>query len=175
MQLLVNTLATFLDKSNVVVSGVTALTILYTRSAGIAYFAAGALVCSRVAKFLKRFVRQPRPFNPRPRRQKVSYGMPSTHSAVVAHCIVYTLLAARRLPLHPSLPEQARTFGPLIIVPWSAAIAISRIWLGHHTWQQVVAGCLLGVAFAFFWFSNWTNGLNEYGTYFEQKYLLQWI
>lgn len=61
-------------QSNIVVSSLTAVCVLYTRSAGVAYFVAGAVVCSRTAKLVKRVIREPRPLHPEPGRQKSSYG-----------------------------------------------------------------------------------------------------
>ena len=99
--------------------------------------------------------------------------MPSTHSAVITYYAAFTLLACTYLPLHPSLPQAAliRVIAPLIVVPWSAAIAISRIWLGHHTWPQVGAGCAYGLTFTFFWFKLWTHTASAYGQEFERTYM----
>ncbi|KAI0686074.1 phosphatidic acid phosphatase type 2/haloperoxidase [Cytidiella melzeri] len=166
-----NAILSFLDRTSYIVTGVTALSLLYTRSAGVLYFVIGALVCSRVVKFTKRFVRQPRPLHSLPGRQKQSYGMPSTHSAVVTYYAVYTPLAAYLLPLHPSLPPAARILGPLVVVPWASAIAVSRVWLGHHTWAQVGAGSSLGVVFGLMWFRMWVQGINLHGKVLEETYL----
>ncbi|KAI0782469.1 PAP2-domain-containing protein [Irpex lacteus] len=162
----------FLDHTNVVVTGLTALTLLYTRSAGVLYFITGALFTSGAAKVAKRFVRQPRPTQPLPGRQKQTYGMPSTHSATITFYAVYTILAARYLPIHYSLPSNARSLGPSIVVPWAATIAISRIWLGHHTWPQVGAGSLLGGLIGVAWFTAWIEGLNDYGRILEETFLV---
>lgn len=64
-----------LSQTNVVVTGLTALTLLYTRSAGVLYFITGALFTSGAAKVAKRFVRQPRPTQTLPGRQKQTYGL----------------------------------------------------------------------------------------------------
>ncbi|KAI0784989.1 hypothetical protein C8Q75DRAFT_723444, partial [Abortiporus biennis] len=160
--------------TNFVVSALTASAILYTRSAAIAYFSIGAVVCSRTVKLLKRCFRQPRPLHTTPGRQKKSYGMPSTHSAVIAYYAAYTMLACIYLPIHSSLPDSTltRVIPPLIIVPWSAVIAMSRIWLGHHTWPQVSVGCLYGIIFTPFWFMLWTSyGWNEYGQATEKYFV----
>ncbi|KAI0094194.1 PAP2-domain-containing protein [Irpex rosettiformis] len=162
----------FLDHTNLVVTGLTALTILYTRSAGVLYFTTGALFTSGVAKVAKRFVRQPRPTHPLPGRQKHTYGMPSTHSATITFYAVYTLLAARYLPIHHSFPSNIRTLGPWIVVPWAATIAVSRIWLGHHTWPQVGAGSLVGCLVGVAWFTAWIQGLNVYGRTVEETFLV---
>ncbi|KAL0946916.1 hypothetical protein HGRIS_013077 [Hohenbuehelia grisea] len=158
----------FLDRTNLTVTALTAICILYTRSAGAAYFATGALACSMTVKVIKRAIRQPRPKHPSQR--KLSYGMPSTHSATIMFYATYIPLACANLPLHPRLPQSSsiRLLAPLIVVPWSTLIAVSRVWLGHHTWAQVAAGSLYGVAFAAAWFSLWTRGVNEHGWALEQ-------
>ena len=52
---------------------------------------------------------------------------------------------------------------PILIVPCASLIAVSRIWLGHHTWQQVAVGCAYGVGWACLIFKLWTGGLSAYG------------
>ncbi|GJE85869.1 PAP2-domain-containing protein [Phanerochaete sordida] len=161
-----------LEHSNVTVTALTAAVILYTRSAGIAYFALGAVVCSRTVKAVKRFIRQPRPVHPSPDRQKNSYGMPSTHAAVITYYAAYTLWASTYLPIHPTVPDSpwTRIVVPGVVVPWATAIAVSRIWLGHHTVPQVLAGVAHGVMFTYMWYSIWLRGANDYGRYLEQTY-----
>ena len=65
-------------KTNVVVTSLTALVIVYTRSAGVAYFAAGATACALSVKLvIKRIVRQPRPthlVSSKTSRPKKTYG-----------------------------------------------------------------------------------------------------
>ncbi|OBZ68370.1 hypothetical protein A0H81_11648 [Grifola frondosa] len=132
-----------LDKTNVIVTTLTGCMVLYTRSTGVAYFAAGAVCCSLLVKLAKRFIRQPRPIHIEG-RQKKSYGMPSTHSAVISYYAAYVVLACAYLPIHPSLPVSpvSRILPLFIVPPLSSVIAVSRIWLGHHTWPQVATGCI---------------------------------
>ncbi|ETW87237.1 hypothetical protein HETIRDRAFT_413567 [Heterobasidion irregulare TC 32-1] len=152
----------FLDHTNFTVTSLTAGVVLYSCSAGVAYFSLGAVACSLTVKVLKRVFRQPRPLHPKNKR---TYGMPSTHSATITYFGTYIPLACAYLPIHPSFPSSAmsRTVPPLIVIPWAALIAISRIWLGHHTWPQVLCGCAYGFAFAFLWFAIWTHGGSQYG------------
>lgn len=91
--------------------------------------------------------------------------MPSTHSATITYFGTYIPLACAYLPIHLSFPSSAisRIVPPLIVIPWAVLIAISRIWLGHHTWPQVLCGCAYGFAFAFLWFAIWAHGGNQYG------------
>ncbi|KAJ7452442.1 PAP2-domain-containing protein [Mycena galericulata] len=152
----------FLDRTNLTVTLLTASAILYTRSAGVVYFGAGALACSLSVKILKRGIRQPRPAS---RGQKKTYGMPSTHSATITYYATFVAMACVYFPLHPSLPagSMARALVPVVVLPWAALIALSRIWLGHHTWPQVGVGCAYGVGFAGVWFGLWVSGLREHG------------
>ncbi|KAJ7109360.1 hypothetical protein C8R44DRAFT_884405 [Mycena epipterygia] len=159
----------FLDRTNLTVTALTASAILLTRSAGVAYFGAGALMCSLSVKVLKRGIRQPRPAL---RNKKKTYGMPSTHSATIAYYATFVGLACVYLPLHPSLPAgaMARVLVPIVVLPWATLIALSRLWLGYHTWPQVAVGCAYGVVFAGVWFLVWTQGLNEHGRTAEELF-----
>ncbi|TFK29925.1 hypothetical protein FA15DRAFT_630648 [Coprinopsis marcescibilis] len=161
-----------LDRSNIVVTATVAAFVLYTRSAGMAYFALSSVACAMVAKGLKLVVRQARPAAElvMARRVKKSYGMPSTHSAVATFQCIYGVLASLYLPIHPSLPlrESDRWLPVLIIVPWAVSIIVSRIQMGYHTWPQVLAGISCGVPSAVLAFSAWTSGLNVHGQQLER-------
>lgn len=95
------------------------------------------------------------------------HSMPSTHSATISYFAIYILLASMYLPVHPSLgpPSEAvwRILPPLICLPWTISIMMSRVWLGHHTWPQVFAGASYGIAMASIWFTLWTGGWNNFG------------
>ncbi|KAF8201802.1 hypothetical protein BJ912DRAFT_946482 [Pholiota molesta] len=167
----------FLDKTNVTVTALAAAFNLYTRSAGVAYFSIGAVVCSFSVKIVKRVVRQPRPpVNISGRKTKVSYGMPSTHSATISYFATYILLASTHLPLHTSLQPGYtwRVLPPLICLPWAVSIVMSRVWLGHHTWPQVVAGASYGIALASIWYALWVGGWNAVGVKAEEA-LNDWL
>lgn len=96
--------------------------------------------------------------------------MPSTHSATVSHYAASIFLGCLYLPIHPTLPSglSVRIVLPLIAFPCAATIVMSRLWLGHHTMAQVVAGVSFGVAFASVWFALWTRGLNSWGEHAEE-------
>ncbi|KXN82101.1 Dolichyldiphosphatase 1, partial [Leucoagaricus sp. SymC.cos] len=155
------------------VVGLTAAFLLYTRSAGVAYFVVGAVTCSVTVKLVKRAIRQPRPPpSLAGRKMKASYGMPSTHSATITFFAAYILLACQNLPIHRTLPQSpaaTRLIPPLIAIPWALAIMMSRVWLGYHTWAQVTAGSAYGVVATGAWFMLWTRtGLNVVGRYLEE-------
>ncbi|KAG9226326.1 hypothetical protein CCMSSC00406_0003205 [Pleurotus cornucopiae] len=163
----------FLDETNLVVTGLSAAFLLYTRSAGVLYFTLGALLCSATVKLIKRAIRQPRPVVEHAvGKRKVSYGMPSTHSATIIYYATYIPLACAKLPIHPSLPANSfvtRVLPVLIAVPYGYVIAASRVWLGHHTWKQVVVGGSYGAALAAVWFELWVRGGNAYGQVLERE------
>ncbi|KZT30874.1 PAP2-domain-containing protein [Neolentinus lepideus HHB14362 ss-1] len=157
-----------LRKINIVIIGITGAFVLYTRSSGALYVSIGATLCSLVVKALKRVIRQPRPLL-RSGKKKVTYGMPSTHSASIAFFTTYICLSCAYLPSHPSLPsgQAIRILPPILSLPCAVVIAGSRIWLGKHTLTQVAVGCGCGVIFAATWFYLWTHGLNDYGRQLE--------
>ncbi|EIN14015.1 hypothetical protein PUNSTDRAFT_95511 [Punctularia strigosozonata HHB-11173 SS5] len=157
----------FLDRTNVTVTSITACFLLYSRSAGIAYFCIGAVACSLSVKVVKKALRQPRPMGA---THKISYGMPSTHSATISYYATFILLACAHSAIHPTLPAHplTRIIPPLIVLPWALAIAASRVWLGHHTGAQVGVGCAYGVAWAAAWYHWWTHYGIEYGRILEQ-------
>ncbi|KAJ3977759.1 phosphatidic acid phosphatase type 2/haloperoxidase [Lentinula raphanica] len=162
-----------LDKTNATVTALSTCFFLYTQSSGVAYFGSGAIACMLVVKIIKKMIRQERPVMQRPgKKKKKTYGMPSTHSTTITYYATYILLASVYLPIHHTLPQSSitRILPPLVVVPWATVIALSRIWLGHHTLSQVSAGCTLGFGFAWFWFYQWTSGLNRYGLEVEQMW-----
>ncbi|KIJ69388.1 hypothetical protein HYDPIDRAFT_105982 [Hydnomerulius pinastri MD-312] len=142
----------FLDKTSKIVTALTAAVCLYTRSAGVIYFAGGSLACALSAKVVKTAIRQERPAH----GCKVTYGMPSTHASACTFFAAYAPLASLYLPLHPNLHPLA-VYAPVVIMPWASMIVLSRVWLGHHTWPQVAAGTAFGICFASLWFKLWVD------------------
>lgn len=68
------TLPVLISQTNAIVTTLTGTFIVYTRSPGAAYFAAGAVLCSITVKILKRCLRQPRPAVTVNGRRKKTYG-----------------------------------------------------------------------------------------------------
>jgi hypothetical protein len=62
----------------------TGLFLIHTQSAGVAYFALGGTLCTRVAKLLKLILRQPRPLGS---HHKPSYGYVNAISQLVTVCL----------------------------------------------------------------------------------------
>ncbi|KAI9454003.1 hypothetical protein F5148DRAFT_1277388 [Russula earlei] len=162
----------FLDRANYVMVALTASAILYTHSVGVVYFCAGAVACTVSVKCVKQILRQARPVQTTNREQKQSFGMPSTHSAAITFFGTYIPLACTWLPLHTSFPKSPlfRCLVVLVTVPWTVAVARSRILLGHHTAPQVIVGCVYGFSFACIWFWLWVHGLNDWGQRVERYF-----
>ncbi|KAJ8584300.1 PAP2-domain-containing protein [Rhizopogon salebrosus TDB-379] len=146
----------FLNQTSKIVTTLTAIALLYTRSAGVAYFVTGAVLCAGLAKAIKRAIRQDRP--PQQSGRKVTYGMPSSHASACTFFASYITFACIQLPIHPTLPRSA-VLTPMVVLPWTCMIVLSRVWLGHHTWPQVAAGSALGACCASFWFIRWDSCL----------------
>jgi len=146
----------FYDQTNWVVISLTSSFIVYTRfSPGPVYFSIGAVAASRVAKILKLLLREKRPEGSRLAK---TYGMPSTHSSVISYYAAYTLLATLYFPREMPYASWPKWLPPLVVLPWAISIVFSRIWLGHHTLNQVLAGSAIGVTFALGWFQWWQEG-----------------
>ena len=89
--------------------------------------------------------------------------MPSTHASACTFFAVSVLLSSLYLPLHSSLHSFA-AFAPLVVVPWAATINLSRVWLGYHTWRQVMGGVGFGICFAVLWFKMWAEDIGGIAT-----------
>ncbi|KAH7889687.1 hypothetical protein F5I97DRAFT_1846287 [Phlebopus sp. FC_14] len=142
----------FLDESSKIIIASTAAVCFYTRSAGVIYFAAGAVACALSAKICKMVIKQERPAH----ASKVTYGMPSTHASACMFFAAYSTLANLYLPPHPSLHPVAAHVS-IFIPPLAGIIVLSRVWLGHHTRPQIAAGTAFGVLFASIWFKLWID------------------
>jgi len=88
-----------LKEANIVITVLTALSILYLRSAHSLWFGLGAIIATATAKILKRCIKQPRPTE----STKKSFGMPSTHSSSITFYGVYLLLVCLLLPIHQKM------------------------------------------------------------------------
>lgn len=136
-----------LDHTNVITIFLAGALLLYTRSLAVLFFCGAAGACTLSVKhILKRLIRQPRP----PGGIKVSYGMPSTHSATIAFFAAYNALAVTYTPIAAPLAIP-------VVTAYAVFVAASRLWLGHHTVPQVIVGALYGIAFAGLAFTWWIN------------------
>ncbi|KAG6376156.1 hypothetical protein JVT61DRAFT_2130 [Boletus reticuloceps] len=144
----------------------------------IIYFAVGGLACALSAKVVKRTIRQQRPRH----GERTTYGyvlpgtlsylpsstvelsrMPSTHASACTFFAVSVLLGSLYLPQHPSF-HPIVVYAPFVVVPWAGMIVLSRVWLGYHTWPQVMGGVCFGICFASLWFKMWVEDTGGIGT-----------
>ncbi|KAJ3525170.1 hypothetical protein NMY22_g10687 [Coprinellus aureogranulatus] len=154
------------EQASVIVASCSTAAVVYSRSAGVAYFILASAACSITVKIIKRLIGQARP-SPKSVivhvKAREGYGMPSTHAAVVSFQAAYILLACLALPIHPAFPQSvaSRLLPPLVIIPWAITIVVSRVKLGYHTWAQVVVGFLYGICAAAVMFALWKNSWKD--------------
>jgi dolichyldiphosphatase len=151
-----------------------AVAIIYFRSFHACYVALGGCIAAIVAKILKLIIRQPRPA-PSPDAvlpQAKGYGMPSSHSQVVAFFGVYLqtvmLYEVQLAPL---------TFALFVILNgFCCSVFLSRVRLGNHSPSQVAVGEVLGCLIAIIWYRLWVKivapWLHIYGHETIQKVFL---
>ncbi|KAJ3103864.1 hypothetical protein HDU97_009783 [Phlyctochytrium planicorne] len=151
-------------KSSTITISLAALSILYTRSFTSVYCASGAVVCTLIAKVLKRVIKQSRP-KTKHRALNVSiakkyviskvvseekqYGMPSSHSAAITFFSSFI----SGLIYESNLASPIKILSTIIVNIIAFTVGWSRIFMGHHTWAQVLAGVALGSSFGLTWFS----------------------
>jgi dolichyldiphosphatase len=138
-----------------------ALALIYFRSFHACYIVLGGIVAAVSAKILKNIIRQPRPapLSKALVPQAKGYGMPSSHSQVVAYFGVYLQL----------LLIISTTYHPFLIITslvalnaFCCSIYLSRVRLGNHTLTQVVAGGILGALIAIAWYAMWRTTVSPW-------------
>lgn len=109
-----------------------ALSVLYVIGAGIN---------SATGKLLKRVIKQPRPTS-----AKSDHGMPSSHATSLSFLSVLSVV---HVVVGRGVPWMWGAAGMFMV----GAIMASgwRVKAGYHTWEQVVAGWLLGSVNAVVW------------------------
>ncbi|EPY38792.1 dolichyldiphosphatase [Angomonas deanei] len=106
-------------------------------------FTAGCCVTAATGKVLKRVINQSRPAG----APKLSPGMPSNHAislTFLALCTAYGLSPS----FHPDRNPQLLQAGQLGVLGYAACGTGLRVYCGHHTWPQVLAGGALGLGSA---------------------------
>jgi hypothetical protein len=75
------------------------------------------------------------------------HGLPSTHTMTAItlpwYFVYYFNYMEPIYPLHPAVI--------VLCVVWTLSVIISRLYNGHHTLMDVVAGAILGTTFLFVW------------------------
>ncbi|KAI8099972.1 phosphatidic acid phosphatase type 2/haloperoxidase [Halteromyces radiatus] len=133
-------LLAILAQTKFFVSLVTLMLVLYTQSVHVVYFVVGSCSTAVLAKILKRYWQQPRPYG------QDGYGMPSTHSQVIMFFATYFQCVGTN-----TMPWLV-----LIVSLFSLAVVWSRVQLKYHTLTQVLVGSVLGVLSALLWYTVWS-------------------
>jgi membrane-associated phospholipid phosphatase len=136
-----------------IVSGI----ILYTREVEALWCSGGGIVCGLIAKFLKHWIKEPRPHQPIVETKSLfeifhssnDYGMPSSHTATMVYFATYATWYSNR-------------WWVLILI-WAIVLftSWSRVHYRYHTRNQVVAGALLGMVVAFLFFHFFRMGIHR--------------
>lgn len=110
----------------------------------------------------KRHFRHPRPAGACSRLGMCSFGMPSSHSQVMGYVTAIALLMhAHRRGRRAAAGERGRLSEGyevaelVVLTALTAAVGVSRVYLGYHTLGQVAVGVVSGVCFAGVWFAGW--------------------
>lgn len=116
----------------------------------------GILANEILAQTLKHIIKEPRP----PTCAAVDFcktsGMPSSHAQLAWFaCAVAVLNLRRRQAAHTSTTVTIlNPFAKVLVysnVPMAAAVTVSRVYLGYHSVEQVLAGTFVGLVAGAFW------------------------
>lgn len=155
------------------VSAMAAAALLYFRSFHACYIVLGGIQAAILAKILKHIIRQPRPapssktFVP----QAKGYGMPSSHSQVVAYFGVYLQLLLMASTQHPLMILAAF----VVLNGFCCSVYLSRVRLGNHTLSQVVVGGVIGALVATAWFAMWQTTIAPWLSVHGQQTFEKWL
>ncbi|KAI9314918.1 PAP2 superfamily-domain-containing protein [Dichotomocladium elegans] len=150
-----------LDEAQIIVIGISLIVLICFTSVHLIYFFVGAVLSGLTAKMLKRVIRQPRPKTMLRQRKIPSYGMPSSHSLVMAFFSMYCHLSLS-LPTSSSVNRSSLLLLLLVktvLYTATALVVWSRVYLGYHSLSQVSVGCLVGVTMAYGWHLLWQKAV----------------
>jgi len=111
-----------------------------------------------VANFLKELLALPRPPSPPVWRNKTEhdYGLPSSHTASSLSVSVFLLSSLVRMGY-----VELNIWTILAASIWVVSIAISRLYLGHHSPADLTAGAILGLSLTYVWY-HYGNVIDDY-------------
>ena len=99
----------------------------------------GILVVQVTAKFLKKFIKQKRPF-PVSKYSK-TYGMPSSRSAIVFYIITFLILSLKK-----GYDDKK---APIILISVGVLSASLKYFMREHTLIQLLSGAAMGVVMGY--------------------------
>eukprot|EP00894_Picocystis_sp_ML_P000671 jgi/Pico_ML_1/51188/g2265.t1 len=106
----------------------------------------GVFLNEAVSMTIKKLVRQPRPSGCQALDVCHSFGFPSSHASLMFFLAGYAWMRVRNT-------KMSRSEAFTMLLSWPAAILVgwSRVYLGYHTLDQVVAGAFLGAFQGLLW------------------------
>ena len=118
---------------------------LVTRELESLIIAGGQLANEVANKILKRVFRQSRPLILDGFELGPGYGMPSAHSQFVGFLTTYVGLRLWLRWENPRVTMRYKVLYTGIVAGFSLAVCCSRVYLGYHSWEQVIVGASLGL------------------------------
>jgi len=124
--------------------------LLFRRECQLALFFIGQLLNEISNLILKRIIREPRPPGAIDLGKK-SFGMPSDHSQFMLFFATYIVLMimSKRIDVKDLRWKVGLSVGLYSI---AITVAYSRVYLGLHTWAQIVVGSVIGLISGWFWY-----------------------
>lgn len=123
--------------------------VFFRRELHTIFFCIGLALSEVLNQTLKRIIQLPRPATCHALETCDSHGMPSSHSQYMCFFAIYcSLSVVKRFKIFDSFSYYFSLF-----LPWPLAFVTmwSRIYLGYHSFPQVVAGSCVGLTMGTWW------------------------
>lgn len=128
------------------------LSVVVSRpNAAAAWLVIGATANGVAAKLFKRLLNHDRPVTARGRKDDP--GMPSSHAQSLAFLCTYAAVTARAAGWPVG--------GSVAVALAGAFLASLRVWMGLHTWPQVIVGASLGCSYSLLWLRLWRQQVSS--------------
>lgn len=114
---------------------------------------AGLLLEEGIARALKHLLKHPRPATCDMLQLCHSHGMPSSHTSMMfAYLAITSCIALQLWRRRGTVTRLMAAAEQLAVAAAAVGVGASRIYLGYHSSEQVLAGALLGCMFGVVWF-----------------------
>eukprot|EP00878_Enallax_costatus_P014807 GHUV01015497.1.p1 GENE.GHUV01015497.1~~GHUV01015497.1.p1 ORF type:complete len:223 (+),score=43.79 GHUV01015497.1:259-927(+) len=113
---------------------------------------AGLVLEEAMARVLKQVMKHPRPATCKMLNICHSHGMPSSHTSMMfSYFTITTCLAFQLYSRRSSVSQLLSGIEQLLCGSIAVAVGWSRVYLGYHSIDQVLAGAAVGTAFGLLW------------------------
>ncbi|KAF6251807.1 phosphatidic acid phosphatase type 2/haloperoxidase, partial [Scenedesmus sp. NREL 46B-D3] len=113
----------------------------------------GLVLEEGVARALKHLMKHPRPATCSMLNLCHSHGMPSSHTSMMfAYLAVSSCIALQLSRQRGTVSRVLAAAEQLALAAAAVGVGCSRVYLGYHSGDQVLAGALLGSVFGVAWF-----------------------